>query len=556
MGAVRRLGRYLLVEPLARGGMGEVWLARPEDVPGAPPLCVVKTLREGLVADAEARTRFVDESRVALLLSHPCVCRTVDAGSVGDTLFIALEVVEGLDVRLLAARAAEAGHPIDEDLALWIVGCAADGLAFAHQARHPLTGAPLGIVHRDISPHNLMCAVDGTVKIIDFGLALSSMKEAQTERDVVLGKLSYMSPEQATGRALDERSDVFALGVVLYELLTGERYWGSLKHDQIWLRAGAGTYVPSGVQRLAPDLRAVVGAAIAPRVDERTATAGALRDQIARVLGARGGAVDAAARLGELVTELAQPELARIETARTGSDTLPPDVSSPVMSIALEEVRAIEALLAREQPPSPTITMAPSTIPELAMAETVRRTSAPSGPPEPPAATERVRAPAHHGAPASSSTATERVAPRRSLAPAVAIATAAALVAVLALVVVLLPTSAAVVGVVDAGPVVAPPRDAPPSTPVVVERPPVEPAPAPPVVAERVLDAGAGNDVGKRPPAPPRLSALLRKLERCDDPCAHTLRSTTRDVDRLSGTRERDVRALITQCLARCGQAR
>lgn len=567
MGAVRRLGRYLLVEPLARGGMGEVWLARPEDVPGAPRLCVVKTLREGLVADADARTRFVDESRVALLLSHPCVCRTVDAGSVGDTLYIALEVVEGIDVRQVAARAAQAGRPIDEDLALWIVGCAADGLAFAHQANHPLTGAPLGIVHRDISPHNLMCSVDGTVKIIDFGLALSSMKEAQTERDVVLGKLSYMSPEQATGRLLDERTDVFALGVVLYELLTGERYWGDLKHDQIWLRAGSASYLPTGLARLAPDLRDVVGAAIAPKLEQRTATAGALRDQIARVLGARGGAVDAAHRLGALVTELAQPELTRIETARAGSDTLPPDQSSPVMSIALEEVRAIEAMLAREQPPSPTITMAPPTLPELALAETVRRTSAPSGPPvhETPAdrATPSVVRPS---SPSTAVTATERVAPRRSAAPRraaplLAVSGFAALLGLLSLAALLAPRRETGAPAVDAAPpAVGDSKDAGTSTPAVVERPPLD-QPVPPFTptaagARPGEDAGVVTDAAKKPRALPRLSALLRKLETCDDVCAVTLRSTDKDVDRLTGNHERDVRALITQCLARCGQPR
>ena len=565
MGAVRRLGRYLLVEPLARGGMGEVWLARPEGVPGAPGLCVVKTLREGLVADDEARQRFVDESRVALLLSHPCVCRTVDAGSVGDTLFIALEVVEGIDVRQLVLRAREAGHPIDEDLALWIVGCAADGLSFAHGAKHPITGEPLGIVHRDISPHNLMCSVDGTVKIIDFGLALSSLKEAQTERDVVLGKLSYMSPEQATARALDERTDVFSLGVVLYELLTGERYWGELKHEQIWQRAGTGMYVPPGLSRLAPDMRAVVGAAVAPQVAERTASAGGLRDQIAHLLAVRGGAVDAAYRLGALVREVAQPELARIDTARMGSDTLPPDPSSPVMSIALEEVRAIEAMLAREQPPPPTITMAPATIPELALAETVRRASAPSAPPLGPASSTTPALTAAATVPALEAVAMPERAPRRAGAGVIAlVGVGGVAVAVLVLALALLPAT-------ERRPTDIPAMGGPtsdePATQVLAadvvtdgapgaETPATPSTPTPPPLTIAPYDGGPAATSTKKPRAAPRLSSMLKRLERCDTGCARVLRSTTRNVDTLSGAEERDVRAAITQCLAQCREAR
>lgn len=471
MSELRRLGRYLLVEPLARGGMGEVWLARPEEVPGAPPLCVVKTLREGLVTDSEARVRFVDETRVALLLSHPCICRTVDAGSVGDTLYIALEVVEGLDVRHLVHRALDAGRPIDEALALWIVGCAADGLAYAHEARHPLTGAPLGIVHRDISPQNLMCDADGTVRVIDFGLALSSLKEARTEQDVVLGKLAYMPPEQATGGRLDARTDVFALGVVLYELLTGERYWGELKHDQIWKRAGLGTWVPPALGRLPGELRSVVSGAIAGRLAERTPSAARLRDAIARLLSQRGGAAEAARRLGALVGELARPEVERIRAARLGGDTLPPDLSSPVMSIALEEVRAIEAMLQQHAAPPPTLSLAPSTLLDL-----------PGLPP-----------------------------PEAQAAPTLE-----------------LPAATLVL------PVHAPLR---------AEIPPA-PAPAP----------GPTPPAGATAPAPAkqRLSALLKKLEPCDHACARTLRSSPRDVDRLTGTDERDVRKLIVQCLASC----
>lgn len=553
MGAVRRLGRYLLVEPLAKGGMGEVWLARPEAVPGAPSLCVVKTLREGLVADAEARQRFVDESRVALLLSHPCVCRTVDAGSVGDTLFIALEVVEGIDVRQLALRAGEAGVAIDEDLALWIIGCAADGLSFAHAARHPITGEPLGIVHRDISPHNLMCSVDGTVKIIDFGLALSSLKEAHTERDVVLGKLAYMSPEQASGGALDERADVFALGVVLFELLSGERYWGALKHDQIWLRAGSGTYLPPGLERLAPDLRAVVGAAIAPKLAERTGSADVLRDEIAQLLSVRGGAVDAGHRLGELVRELARPELARIATARQGSDTLPPDHSSPVMSIALEEVRAIEALLALERPSPPTVTLAAATIPELALAETIRRASAPSGGPDTTAPQHAARAtPARATVPLLPAVAGAPTRPRASSIGVALVAGAVALVGLLLLVIFLVGEPVPASSVVASPPAPVPAADAG----LVIEEP--RPAPLDPSVPlpAEVQGAGPAPTAGKKPRPATRLSAMLKRLDGCDTACARVLRSTTRDVDRLTGTEQSDVRAAITQCLAQCREAR
>lgn len=550
MSELRRLGRYLLVEPIARGGMGEVWLARPEEVPGAPPLCVVKTLREGLVTDSEARVRFVDESRVALLLSHPCICRTVDAGSVGDTLYIALEVVEGLDVRHLVHRALDAGRPVDEALALWIVGCAADGLAFAHEARHPLTGAPLGIVHRDISPQNLMCGADGTVRVIDFGLALSSLKEARTEQDVVLGKLAYMPPEQATGGRLDARTDVFALGVVLYELLTGERYWGELKHDQIWRRAGLGTWVPPALGRLPGELRSVVAGAIAGRLAERTPSAARLRDAVAHLLAQRGGPAEAARRLGAMVEELARPEILRIRAARLGGDTLPPDLSSPVMSIAVEEVRAIEAMLQQHAAPPPTLTLALSSLTDLPEGPLPEAPVAPTL--ELPATTLVV--PAHPPRPAGPGKASRG--PLLAALAAIGLCVGAVALALAwprgsegrsvgaaAL------TSAPTAPAPPAPP--PPPVESPPPPPPVESAPPTPPVESPPAPPP-VESPPAPSPVPPAAPAKRRLSTLLKKLEPCDHACARTLRSSPRDVDRLTGKDERDVRKLIVQCLASC----
>ena len=353
-------GPFLLLDTLAAGGMGEVWLASPWGLPGnQEDLCIVKRVKSTLTTDDDTVRRFVDESRLGLLLRHPSVCRTLDAGRVDGSDYLAVELVEGIDVRTLVDRVGSTQR-VDAEMAQWMVACALDGLAYAHQARHPLTSVPLGVVHRDVSPHNLMAAHDGVVRVIDFGLALSSVREARTEQGVVLGKLAYMSPEQARGEPVDTAADIYAAGVVLYELLTGERYWGTMASGEIWRRIGLGTHVPdwfAAADQLAGGVLAYM-VAVAPR--DRLSAAEA-RDLLLTNLRNGGGAEAARQRLATLVQAVAAPELERMAQARALARAQAPtwhELPVSTNSLAISEVRAVEALL---QARAPELAMKPVT---------------------------------------------------------------------------------------------------------------------------------------------------------------------------------------------------
>jgi serine/threonine protein kinase len=212
----RFLGPYELVKRLGVGGMGEVWLARR-----AGQLIVVKTLLPHLADDPELITMFEDEARIASRLDHPNVCRAFGLERADGLHFLAMEYVPGGDLRALVKACAQRGVRLPPELAARIIADAAAGLDHAHSLRDP-SGQPYGIVHRDVSPQNILVTRYGAVKVIDFGVAKAAGRAQRTAPGALKGKLEYMSPEQVAGRGVDARSDVFALGIVFYELLSGE----------------------------------------------------------------------------------------------------------------------------------------------------------------------------------------------------------------------------------------------------------------------------------------------------------------------------------------------
>jgi serine/threonine-protein kinase len=221
----RAFGKYTLLRELASGGMAKVYLAIQRAVAGFEKLVVVKRILPELARDSNFVEMLLAEARTAATLNHPNVVQTFDVGEHGGTYFIAMEYINGEDVRSIV-RGMKNKNVSDIPLehALTIINGMCAGLAYAHEKRG-LDGEPLNIVHRDISPQNVLITFTGDVKIVDFGIAKSSQAAVgeQTTAGQLKGKVPYMSPEQARGEDIDHRSDIFALGIMLFELTTGRR---------------------------------------------------------------------------------------------------------------------------------------------------------------------------------------------------------------------------------------------------------------------------------------------------------------------------------------------
>jgi serine/threonine-protein kinase len=214
-----RIGRYEVVTPLGTGGMAQVLVARTRGPEGLGRLVALKRILPHLTADPSIVQQFLDEARIGLRLSHPNLVHVYDFGEAQGAYYIAMELVKGVDLdRLIRSLKG----PLEPAHAVAVVVQALHGLHAAHALRGE-DGAPLQLVHRDLSPHNLMVGFDGRVKVLDFGVAKARAQRTVTLPGIVKGKPLYMSPEQARGQRLDARSDLFAMGIILYEALTGRR---------------------------------------------------------------------------------------------------------------------------------------------------------------------------------------------------------------------------------------------------------------------------------------------------------------------------------------------
>jgi serine/threonine protein kinase len=216
--------RYQILARLAVGGMAEIFLARGAGVAGIERYCVLKRIIREYASDAEFVAMFLDEARLATQLQHPNIAPVYDIGLLGDSYFFTMEYVHGETVRALLQRSHELRRPVPLACALTIAAGAAAGLHHAHE-RYASDGRPLGIVHRDVSPSNVMVSYEGNIKLVDFGVAKAADRAVQTRSGTVKGKISYLSPEQCTGGLVDRRSDLFSLGIVLWELLTCARLY-------------------------------------------------------------------------------------------------------------------------------------------------------------------------------------------------------------------------------------------------------------------------------------------------------------------------------------------
>ena len=217
-----RIDRYEPLKKLATGGMAEIFLAKQSGLEGFEKVVVLKRILPHLASDDEFVSMFLDEARIAAKLSHPNVVQIYDLGKADDTFYIAMEYVSGRNMQHLITKQQQIGGHLPVEHVCRIIAGVCDGLYYAH-ARKDYDGKPLNIIHRDISPQNILVSFAGGVKVVDFGIAKASTQLAQTRAGVLKGKYAYMSPEQVRGAKIDHRSDIFAVGLVMYEMLTGMR---------------------------------------------------------------------------------------------------------------------------------------------------------------------------------------------------------------------------------------------------------------------------------------------------------------------------------------------
>ena len=313
----RKLGRYTLFDHIGRGGMADIFLAKVSSDLGASRLVVIKEVLPKLAGSAEFAEMLVSEAKLASLLSHANVVKVEDLGREAGALFIAMEYVEGIDLRELLRGCARRKLALPVEFSLRVVIETLKGLDYAHRARGE-DGARLGLVHRDVSPSNVLLSFEGEVKVCDFGIARANPLAADLSEDAIVGKAGYMSPEHARGDALDARADVFAAGIILWELLAGRRLYKAKEGERL-LDAARRAEVPTLEERELPgeaELHAIVTRALHTDRADRYATAAAMLFDLEEYA-ARSRMMASPIRFGEWLLENFGRELVSTRRART-----------------------------------------------------------------------------------------------------------------------------------------------------------------------------------------------------------------------------------------------
>ncbi|MCU0699963.1 MAG: protein kinase [Myxococcaceae bacterium] len=392
----QRFGRYTLLRPLSTGGMGEIFLARLEGAQGFEKLCVIKKILPHLAKDTDFVERFVDEARILVKLSHGNIAQVLDMGLHDGAPYIALEFVDGKDLRRVVARARERSLQLPVSFSLYVVTRLLDALAYAHRKKGD-DGKELNLVHRDISPQNILISYEGEVKVIDFGLAKSTLSATRTHPSIVLGKFLYMSPEQARHQKVDRRSDLYAVGLCLYELVAGQGPFDGVNPGELMAVVANPKVAPlAQVEPLCPpQLSEVVMKALAPDPTQRFQTAEELRGRLLSILleldpaagpetatrfmteafaseyqSERKMLADLQAQARSLSDEPAEPEE---ETMQPGPAKATREVPTSLPALTLDAMPVAPAPAA---PPAPT---APGATPEALSFQPTRKAPAPLG---------------------------------------------------------------------------------------------------------------------------------------------------------------------------------
>ncbi len=355
-GAPEYLGKYRLLQPLARGGMAELYLARQEGIAGFEKTVVIKRILPHLALYKDFTAMFLDEARIAAKLSHPNIVQYFDFGEEDGSYYIAMEYLAGEDLTAIVRAGRKRERRLPEALAAHILAAACDGLHYAHTLVDE-AGRALNIVHRDISPGNLFITYQGAVKVLDFGIAKAEGKLSRTRTGLLKGKYLYMSPEQVRGDPLDGRSDVFALGAVLYEVLTDSPAF--LRDSELDTLRAIMLEEVEPPRSKAPDMseamEAIILQALAPDLERRFRSALHMRKALEEYLASHATGV-VAAQLQSYVRELMgddrvaqrlRPETFAATRRRVVTPPSNPERSGPPLFEADSAVRAVqsEALL-------------------------------------------------------------------------------------------------------------------------------------------------------------------------------------------------------------------
>jgi serine/threonine protein kinase len=361
-----RHGRYTIIRKIAEGGMAEIFLAKQHGSEGFEKLVILKRILTAFYADEQFRNMLIDEAHISMGLNHNNIAQILDVGKAGGRFFLVLELVDGWDLGTILQRADKVGAPLPPGLALYTLSEVCRALSYAH-AKLDGQGRALGIVHRDVSPHNVLISDQGEVKIIDFGVAKAMTKRDRTGAGIVKGKIAFMSPEQALGQQIDSRADLYAVGILLYLLSTGRRPFDGPTDMEVLVRVQSGQFTPPEQMnpQLSRSLAYVIGKAMNVDRDQRYQTADELLVDIESIMRSEFGSA------GQTALKLWLAALTKRDGQQPVSREQPPRFSKPGSesvegkSVELgDEDEGIENLGRLEvvggRPTEPTLTSTPS----------------------------------------------------------------------------------------------------------------------------------------------------------------------------------------------------
>lgn len=332
----RPFGKYFLTDRIAVGGMAEIYKAKTFGVDGFEKTLAIKKILANYSADKEFVTMLTDEAKLVVNLSHPNIVQIYDLGRVGDDYFISMEFIDGVNLRELINRVSEINQKIPIDICLYIAAEICKGLDYAHSKRGS-DGKPLEIVHRDVSPHNILVSFEGEVKIVDFGIAKAAQNVSQTQMGTLKGKVTYMSPEQASGKPFDQRTDIFSCGILLYEMLSFERlFTGDTQIEVLNLIRNTKITEASLKSKIPEAALKVVAKALAHHPRDRYQTAADMQVEITRLLYSRFNEFSP-----RKLSELLKNWYGRAAQSKANHEILPPYETKSILMNSQEQVNIV-----------------------------------------------------------------------------------------------------------------------------------------------------------------------------------------------------------------------